>query len=64
MTAATGAKAPPTGRLPVGVIPLNGLRLEYTTLLRNPSAADRDPDQRQFPASLALFQNASRPGPA
>ncbi len=42
--------------------PVNGLRLEYTTRLRSPSAADRDPDQRQFPASLALFENASRPG--
>jgi hypothetical protein len=43
--------------------PVNGLRLEYTNRLRAPSAADRDPDQRQFPASLALFENASRPGP-
>jgi hypothetical protein len=43
--------------------PVNGLRLEYTTRLRDPSAADRDPNQRQFPASLALFENASRPGP-
>lgn len=43
--------------------PVNGLRLEYTTRLRDPSAADRDPNQRQFPVSLALFENASRPGP-
>ena len=43
--------------------PVNGLRLEYTTRLRDPSTADRDPEQRQFPASLALFENASRPGP-
>ena len=43
--------------------PVNGLRLEYTTRLRTPSAADRDPDQRQFPASLALFEQASRPDP-
>ena len=41
--------------------PVNGLRLEYTTRLRSPGAKDRDPDQRQFPASLALFENASRP---
>jgi catechol 2,3-dioxygenase-like lactoylglutathione lyase family enzyme len=43
--------------------PVNGLRLEYTIRLRDPSPADRDPEQRQFPASLALFENASRPGP-
>jgi catechol 2,3-dioxygenase-like lactoylglutathione lyase family enzyme len=43
--------------------PVNGLRLEYTTRVRNPSATDRDPEQRQFPASLALFENSSRPGP-
>jgi catechol 2,3-dioxygenase-like lactoylglutathione lyase family enzyme len=43
--------------------PVNGLRLEYTTLLQPPSAADRDPLQRQFPASLALFELASRPAP-
>ena len=41
--------------------PVNGLRLEYTTRLREPTAADRDPDQRQFPASLALFEKASQP---
>jgi hypothetical protein len=41
--------------------PVNGLRLEYTTRLRLPEVKDRDPDQRQFPASLALFENASRP---
>jgi len=44
--------------------PVNGLRLEHTTRLRPTNAADRDPDQRQFPASLALFENASRPGPS
>ena len=42
--------------------PVNGLRMEYTTRLRDPSAADRDPNQRQFPASLDLFENASSPG--
>jgi catechol 2,3-dioxygenase-like lactoylglutathione lyase family enzyme len=42
--------------------PVNGLRLEYTTRLRDPSPADREPDQRQFPASLDLFKNASTPG--
>ncbi len=41
--------------------PVNGLRLEYTTRLREPTAADRDPSQRQFPASLALFEQASQP---
>lgn len=41
--------------------PVNGLRLEYTTRLREPTAADRDPEQRQFPASLELFENASKP---
>jgi catechol 2,3-dioxygenase-like lactoylglutathione lyase family enzyme len=41
--------------------PVNGLRLEYTTRLQAPTAADRDPRQRQFPASLALFEQASRP---
>jgi catechol 2,3-dioxygenase-like lactoylglutathione lyase family enzyme len=41
--------------------PVNGLRLEYTTRLRHPSAADRDPNTRQFPASLALFETASQP---
>ena len=41
--------------------PVNGLRLEYTTRLRLPGATDRDPDQRQFPASLGLFENAARP---
>ena len=41
--------------------PVNGLRLEYTTRLRLPGATDRDPDQRQFPASLALFEDAARP---
>lgn len=41
--------------------PVNGLRLEYTTRLRKPEAADRDPSQRQFPASLALFEQASHP---
>ena len=44
--------------------PVNGLRLEYTTRLRPMTAADRDPDQRQFPASLALFEQASSPGPS
>jgi catechol 2,3-dioxygenase-like lactoylglutathione lyase family enzyme len=44
--------------------PVNGLRLEYTTRLRDPAAADRDPEQRQFPASLALFEHASRPWPS
>lgn len=43
--------------------PVNGLRLEVSTRLRDPSTADRDPELRQFPASLALFVNASRPGP-
>lgn len=43
--------------------PVNGLRLEYTTRLTTPTAADRDPLQRQFPASLALFEQASRPAP-
>ena len=43
--------------------PVNGLRLEYTTRLQAPSAADRDPLQRQFPASLALFEQASQPAP-
>ena len=42
--------------------PVNGLRLEYTTRLRPTTAADRDPDQRQLPASLDLFEHASRPG--
>jgi hypothetical protein len=41
--------------------PVNGLRLEYTTRLRHPSAADRNPTTRQFPASLALFETASQP---
>ena len=41
--------------------PVNGLRLEYTTCLRLPKGADRDPSQRQFPASLALFEDASKP---
>ena len=41
--------------------PVNGLRLEYTTRLREPAAADRNPELRQFPSSLALFENASRP---
>jgi catechol 2,3-dioxygenase-like lactoylglutathione lyase family enzyme len=41
---------------------VNGLRLEYTTIMRVPSAADRNPNQRQFPASLDLFENASTPG--
>ena len=41
--------------------PVNGLRLEYTTRLRHPLAADRDPNQRQFPASLARFETASQP---
>jgi hypothetical protein len=40
---------------------VNGLRLEYTTRLRDLAASDRDPEQRQFPANLALFENASRP---
>lgn len=41
--------------------PVNGLRLEYTTRLRETTAADRDPERRQFPASLDLFENASMP---
>lgn len=41
--------------------PVNGLRLEYTTRLQAPTEADRDPRRRQFPASLALFEQASRP---
>jgi catechol 2,3-dioxygenase-like lactoylglutathione lyase family enzyme len=41
--------------------PVNGLRLEYTTRLRLPGPTDRDPDQRQFPASLQLFENAALP---
>jgi catechol 2,3-dioxygenase-like lactoylglutathione lyase family enzyme len=41
--------------------PVNGLRLEYTTRLRKPNASDRDPELRQFPASLDLFENASHP---
>jgi len=41
--------------------PVNGLRLEYTTRVRPLTAADRDPQQRQFPAALALFEQASRP---
>jgi len=41
--------------------PVNGLRLKYTTRLQAPTAADSDPLQRQFPASLALFEQASRP---
>lgn len=45
------------------VDPVNGLQLEYTTRLRDPSTADRDPGHRQFPASLSLFDNASRRGP-
>ena len=36
----------------------------FGTELRPTTATDRDPDQRQFPASLALFENASRPGPS
>jgi len=43
---------------------VNGLRLAYTTRLRPTIAANHDPSQRQFPASLALFENASRPEPA
>jgi len=39
------------------------LRLEYTVRLQAPRAADRDPLQRQFQASLALFEQASRPAP-
>ena len=41
--------------------PVNGLRLEYTTRLRLPGPTDRDPDQRQFPVSLGLFEDAARP---
>lgn len=41
--------------------PINGLRLEYTTRLALPTAADRDPEQRQFPADLSLFRDAVRP---
>lgn len=41
--------------------PVNGLRLEYTTLLRQPMESDRDPKKRQFKASLAMFENATRP---
>lgn len=41
--------------------PVNGLRLEYTTRVRQPLAADRDPEQRQFPASLDFFETASHP---
>jgi catechol 2,3-dioxygenase-like lactoylglutathione lyase family enzyme len=43
--------------------PVNGLRLEYTVRMQLPGAADRDPLQRQFPASLAMFEQASRPAP-
>jgi catechol 2,3-dioxygenase-like lactoylglutathione lyase family enzyme len=43
--------------------PVNGLRLEYTTRLQAPTAADRDPRLRQFPANLALFEQASLPAP-
>ncbi|MCP9774852.1 VOC family protein [Cyanobium sp. HWJ4-Hawea] len=42
--------------------PVNRLRLEYTTRVRQPLASDRDPEQRQFPASLALFEQAAKPG--
>jgi hypothetical protein len=35
----------------------------FGTELPPTTAAGRDPDQRQFPASLALFENTSRPGP-
>jgi hypothetical protein len=41
--------------------PVNGLRLEYTTRVRHPDAADRDPLQRQFPESLGLFELAGQP---
>lgn len=41
--------------------PVNGLRLEYTTRWRLPSAADRDPLQRQVPANLGSFENAASP---
>ena len=41
--------------------PVNGLRLEYTTRWRSTTAADRDPQQRQFPASLRLFEDAASP---
>jgi catechol 2,3-dioxygenase-like lactoylglutathione lyase family enzyme len=43
--------------------PVNGLRLEYTTRVRQTNAADRDPLQRQFPASLDLFELAGQPRP-
>jgi len=43
--------------------PVNGLRQEYTARLRDPSPADRDPEQQQFPTSMTLFEYASRPGP-
>ena len=41
--------------------PVNGLRLEYTTQVRQPDAADRDPLRRQFPVSLDLFELAAQP---
>lgn len=41
--------------------PVNGLRLEYTTRLSGTTAADQDPQQRQFPVDLSLFRDAARP---
>lgn len=41
--------------------PVNGLRLEYTTRLRTPIESYRDPQRRQFQASLALFERAAQP---
>jgi catechol 2,3-dioxygenase-like lactoylglutathione lyase family enzyme len=42
--------------------PVNGLRLEYTTRVRRPNESDRDPQRRQFHASLALFEQAGQAG--
>ena len=42
---------------------VNGLRLEYTTRWRQPTAQDCDPQTRRIPASLELFEHASKPGP-
>lgn len=41
--------------------PVNGLRLEYTMRVGTLTDADRDPQTRRFPASLSLFEQASRP---
>lgn len=43
--------------------PVNGLRLEYTTRWRQPTALDCDPSLRCIPASLGLFELASQPDP-